>query len=201
LEERVRHRTAELNQIKERVEAILNNNSDGIVVTQLDGTIQQTNPAFDRLFGYQAGEAAGRQLGEFVEKGSVSQLAQGLATVLRERQSIRLELKAQPQDHTLFYADLALSPIIGDSGEMLGIVCSVRDITERKRIDAELREALTKEKELNDLKSRFVSMASHEFRTPLTTILGSVGLLELGLDKMSAQNRHKHFEKIHTAIR
>src|SRR5262249_1237419 len=83
----------------------------------------------------------------------------------------------------------------------LGIVCSVRDITERKRMDAELREALTKEKELNDLKSRFVSMASHEFRTPLTTILGSVGLLELGLDKMSAQNRQKHFEKIQTAIR
>lgn len=66
---------------------------------------------------------------------------------------------------------------------------------------AELRQALAHEKELNELKSRFVSMASHEFRTPLTTILGSVGLLDLGLDKMSAEQRRKHFAKIQNAVK
>ncbi len=53
-----------------------------------------------------------------------------------------------------------------------------RDITERKQAEEETLKALAKEKELNELKSHFVSMVSHEFRTPLTTILSSADLLE-----------------------
>jgi len=53
-----------------------------------------------------------------------------------------------------------------------------RDITERKQAEEETLKALAKEKELNHLKTHFVSMVSHEFRTPLTTILSSADLLE-----------------------
>jgi signal transduction histidine kinase len=53
-----------------------------------------------------------------------------------------------------------------------------RDITERKQAEEETLKALAKEKELNQLKTHFVSMVSHEFRTPLTTILSSADLLE-----------------------
>jgi len=54
----------------------------------------------------------------------------------------------------------------------------VEDITKRKQAEAEILNALAKEKELSDLKSRFISITSHEFRTPLTTILSTTELLE-----------------------
>jgi signal transduction histidine kinase len=64
----------------------------------------------------------------------------------------------------------------------------------------ELRLALEKEKELNELKSRFISMTSHEFRTPLTTILGSAELLEHYSHKWPEEKKLVHFKRIHSNV-
>lgn len=64
----------------------------------------------------------------------------------------------------------------------------------------ELSEALQAEKSLNELKSRFVSMASHEFKTPLSTILSSAFLLEKYNDLPEPQKREKHIERIKNAV-
>lgn len=64
----------------------------------------------------------------------------------------------------------------------------------------ELKEALEKEKELNDMKSRFVTMASHEFRTPLSTILSSVSLISKYKLDDEHDKRQKHVERIKSAV-
>jgi signal transduction histidine kinase len=64
----------------------------------------------------------------------------------------------------------------------------------------ELRRALEKEKELNELKSRFVSMTSHEFRTPLTTILGSAELLEHYGHKWPEEKKRRHTQRIQNTV-
>jgi signal transduction histidine kinase len=70
----------------------------------------------------------------------------------------------------------------------------------RGKAEAEIRKALIKEQELNELKSRFVSMVSHEFRTPMATILFSAGLLESYGNEWPENKKVRHLQRIQTAV-
>ncbi|MCC6691409.1 MAG: PAS domain S-box protein [Bacteroidia bacterium] len=73
-------------------------------------------------------------------------------------------------------------------------------VTELEQTKNELKKALDKERELNDMKSRFVSMASHEFRTPLATILSSLSLVSKYIEKNDNEKRIKHIARIKSAV-
>ena len=67
-------------------------------------------------------------------------------------------------------------------------------------VEAEIRNALEKEKELSELKSRFISMTSHEFRTPLTVILSSAELLQYYTHRWSEEKKQNHLKRIQTSV-
>ena len=73
-------------------------------------------------------------------------------------------------------------------------------IQELEKTKKDLHNALDKERELNELKSRFVSMASHEFRTPLTTMMSSLSLVTKYGEQNDKQNQIKHVSKIKNSI-
>lgn len=73
-------------------------------------------------------------------------------------------------------------------------------IKENQQKDRELREALNREKELGELKSRFVSVASHEFRTPLSTVLSSTYLLQKYQTTEDQPKREKHIQRIISSV-
>ncbi|MBV6645801.1 MAG: PAS domain S-box protein [Cyclobacteriaceae bacterium] len=106
--------------------------------------------------------------------------------------SIELEIKDQ-------YYQVHAVPLYGDPGEITQILVVEENITRQKKAESEILKSLEKEKELNEMKSRFVSMASHEFRTPLSTILSSISLIGKYPDD-AREKREKHINKIRSAI-
>ncbi|HTB07004.1 MAG TPA: PAS domain-containing sensor histidine kinase [Bacteroidia bacterium] len=86
------------------------------------------------------------------------------------------------------------------NGNMESLLTAGEDITDKIELE-EITTALEKEKQLNELKTRFVAMASHEFRTPLSTILSSASLVEKYNDSAQIENRSKHIGRIKTTVR
>lgn len=91
--------------------------------------------------------------------------------------------------------------LCNDAGNPLEIIGYLTDITERRKLEDDLKIALEKEKELNELKSRFVSMTSHEFRTPLSTIFSSSELLQHYRHKWSDEKQVFHLHRIQTSVK
>ena len=166
LESRVIARTAQLQAAKDRMEAILDNSPDAMLLLRHDLSIQQANQAFAQLVACQPAAYLERPLSAFVHPEDIRLLTQMIGVNATEAQGKFVEIRAQRQDDLVFHAEMSMRTINGAE-----LVCTVRDITERKKFEDALQQALTKERELNELKSRFVSMASHEFRTPLAAIL------------------------------
>ncbi len=74
------------------------------------------------------------------------------------------------------------------------------EVTERKKAEEEARKSLERERELNELKTKFVSIASHEFRTPLSTVLSSASLIQQYKDKKDFEKQEKHIARIKSSV-
>ncbi|MBT1686469.1 sensor histidine kinase [Dawidia soli] len=74
------------------------------------------------------------------------------------------------------------------------------EIAERKRAEEDARRALERERELNELKSKFVSIASHEFRTPLSTVMSSVSLIRQYKERQEYEKQDKHIDRIKSSV-
>ncbi|KJH70479.1 sensor histidine kinase [Aliterella atlantica] len=91
-------------------------------------------------------------------------------------------------------------PVRNAQGQVYRLVGITQDITARQQAE-ETRIALAQERELSDLKSRFISHASHEFRTPLTAIKMSAAMLEKFSDRATPEQKNRYFEQIQSAVK
>lgn len=197
----VAERTSQFDRAKEQVEAVLNSSSEAIVLTKTDGTIRQTNPAFDALFGYEIDETFGWPLAQILKPEQVGPFMAVFQAVIRGKLSRTLEVTARRKDGTFFDAEVGLSVIVDQDDEASRVVCSFHDISKHKEIEETLRLALEHERELSELKTRFITMVSHEFRTPLATILVTVDSLRSYVDRMTEAQRNSKFVKIQAQIK
>jgi PAS domain S-box-containing protein len=201
LEENVKERTAQLNRARERAETILNGSSDAIVLANAGANIRQTNPAFDALFYYGVDEAFNKSIEILVDDNYKRKLTTLINSTIKDSTISRAEVVAIRKDGTTFVADVGLAVIADSERDRLGLIFSFRDITKQKQVEESLRLALERERELGELKSRFVSMASHEFRTPLATILSSSELIKSYWDRMERADINAKLDQIHEQVR
>ena len=96
--------------------------------------------------------------------------------------------------------EMEVFPLAASNQAINRVGVIINNITALKKTEANLVQALDKERELGELKSRFVSMASHEFRTPLTTILSSAYLLSKYTTTEDQSKRQKHLERIISSV-
>lgn len=104
------------------------------------------------------------------------------------------DLEAVNEEMRLLNASLE-AKVLKRTNELQSILSELQNSKE------ELTKSLEKEKEVNDLKSRFVSMASHEFRTPLSTILSSISLLAKYTSSEDQPKRDKHIDRIKSSVK
>lgn len=94
------------------------------------------------------------------------------------------------------YMHIVKLPLFDEHGVLTITVNVARDISDRKLLEDALREAVLEQHHISDLKSRFITTVSHEFRTPLSIILSSTELLSNYGDRMEPERRGEHLQRV-----
>jgi PAS domain S-box-containing protein len=195
LEEKVNERTKELWQSEQLYKSIARNFPGGVI------------NIFDKDFNYLFAEGQGLyEIGletedliglNYLERldEKARKYVRGELALVFKGQSKSFEIEVRGATYLLNAV-----PLRDEIDEIDRILVVEKNITSLKEVELRLAENLKKEKELNEMKSRFVSMASHEFRTPLTTINSSAGLINKYYEKGLYEKSPKHVGRIRQSV-
>ena len=181
-------------------EAILETTAVG--VTFLKGRrYQWLNRTLAAMLGYSPAELLGQETRvHYPSDEDFEHIGELAYAQIAQTGSFSLEARMRRKDGELIWVQLDGSAIDRNRPQE-GSVWTYADITQRKAADAEARRTLVRERELGELKTRFVSMASHEFRTPLATILSSAELIEHYGEKITHRERQEIMADLVVAVK
>lgn len=187
-----------LRESEEKHRALFEATSQGVMLHD-EHAFLEINPAALRMLGYDREQLVGKHPsqtsapvqmnGEPADKESQRHIA-----ACMEHGSAHFEWLARTGEGREVPLEVMLTRIQMGGKPLIQAV--IMDITERKKAEAELIKALAREKELGALKSNFVSMVSHEFRTPLGIIMSSAEILSEYFDRLETAERNEHLRSI-----
>ncbi|WP_416336487.1 PAS domain S-box protein [Dechloromonas sp. A34] len=187
---------------EERHRLLADNAIDVILTMDLDGRFSYVSPSVEKLRGFTAEEAMQQSLAEALTPDSLV-IAEGYFAQLRtcakagrRLPSFRTELEHRCKDGSAVWTEVSASPLLSTEGQLVEILGVVRDISERKRYEQELRQVYEAAEAANAAKSEFLAHMSHEIRTPMNAVLGLAQVLER---EPLAANQREMVERIRTA--
>ncbi|MGD2057279.1 MAG: PAS domain S-box protein [Anaerolineales bacterium] len=154
----------ELEAERDRLDAMLTHVGDGVMLTDADRKIQFVNPAWEQLNGYTAEEVLGRDPSILQSGKHGDEFYEQLHTEIYNGEVWEGEVLNQRKDGSTYDGALTITPVKDQSGEIINFVSVLHDISALKEVDR--------------LKTQFVSDVSHELRTPLTNIRLYLDLLK-----------------------
>lgn len=197
LEELVEERTIELKESQRLYQIIARNFPDG-TINVFDKDLNYVFVEGRALYamGITSEKLIGTSYLNRIAPGVVPQLEKTLKDVFKG------ENKTFEVKYNDFFYELNAVPLYNEKNKIENILVVEHNVTQQKMAEENVLKSLEKEKQLNELKSRFVSMASHEFRTPLSTILSSSSLSKKYLEK-GCEGKDKaiaHLKKIQNSV-
>jgi PAS domain S-box-containing protein len=170
-----------------RLALVARNTNSMVIISDANSKIEWVNDAFTSNTGYSLEDIRGREPrtifnGPETDQQSIDKLRE----IELNQLSFSGEKLSYKKDGSTMWVYLIVNPIFNNNGELTNWVSVETDITPIKKAELVYQNALVKEKTLSDLKSQFVSLASHEFRTPLAGIMTSIEIVKLILDKEKA---------------
>lgn len=190
---------AALRESEEKFRALFLASSQGIMLHD-EHQYLEVNPAIVQILGY---DSASELIGLHPSRTSppiqpdgkdTATLAQNYIQECLRQGHVRFEWMARRKDGEDIPVEVILTRIQWGGKQI--IQAAVNDIAQRKQAETELLKSLAREKELGQLKSNFVSMVSHEFRTPLGVIMSSAEILENYLDQLAPEDRREQLQSI-----
>jgi PAS domain S-box-containing protein len=188
-----------LRESEAKFRALFEASSQGVMLHD-EQQFLEVNPAAVRILGYErAEEILGKHPADTsapiqLNGESGEALARKYIRDCVEQGSVRFEWLSRTPRGEDVPLEVILTRIAMGGRHIIQAV--INDITDRKKAEAELLRALGREKELGELKSNFVSMVSHEFRTPLGIIMSSAEILQDYLEQLDAEERQRHLQSI-----
>jgi PAS domain S-box-containing protein len=203
LEARVAQRTEalalaneELRQSQRLYRSIASNYPNGVIaILEPDFTLIFADGKELIRLGLSRDDLQGHHLKEVVDEETYPIMHENLSRVFKG-EDLSFEVVFRGYDYNIKGV-----PLSDPFGKIMQALIVANNITEQKKAAGEVLKALEKERQLNTLKSRFVSMASHEFRTPLSTIMSSVTLIGRYKDPIYEEKRTKHIDRIKGSVR
>ncbi|MBW4487429.1 MAG: PAS domain S-box protein [Trichocoleus desertorum ATA4-8-CV12] len=198
--EALRQAQKALRENEERFRSLIENALDLIVVLAIDGTIHYSSPSSKSLLGYNSEAIAATNIFQYMHPEDVSNVQHLLQDVIAQPGvTATTEFRCQHQDGSWRVLEASGKHFV-EPGGMTRIIVNARDSTERKQAE-EMRKALETEKELSELRSRFYSMMSHEFRSPLTAIQMTAQLMRDHSEAFDLTKQQECFQRILNATK
>ena len=169
-----------------RLAAIVKSSNDAIVGKTLDGIITSWNGAAEVLFGYTAQEAIGKPITLIIPPELQEEEVDIIGKLRRGIPIEHFETVRRRKDGSYINVSLSISPIKDGAGKIVGASKIARDITERK--------------ELEQRKDEFISMASHELKTPVTALKGFTQLLKRRFKRQNGNESLRFLDRMETQI-